>query len=57
MMLAHNTDGPREDLLKYYVAAGFEVAGIRMNQVQGGKKCGVRRGRLRWALVHYVESS
>ena len=57
MMLAHNTDGPREDLLKYYVAAGLEVAGIRMNQVQGGKKCGVRRGRLRWALVQYVESS
>lgn len=35
MMLAHNTDSPREDLLKYYMAAGFEVAGIRMNQVRG----------------------
>jgi len=34
LVLAHNTDTPREELLKHYAAAGFEVAGIRMNQVR-----------------------
>jgi hypothetical protein len=33
LLLAHNTDNTREALLRHYQTAGFEVAGIRMNQV------------------------
>jgi len=32
LLLAHNTDNAREELLHHYSTNGFEVAGIRMNQ-------------------------
>mmetsp|Transcript_27387 Transcript_27387/g.49738 ORF Transcript_27387/g.49738 Transcript_27387/m.49738 type:complete len:783 (+) Transcript_27387:70-2418(+) len=32
LLLAHNTDNLREGLMQHYSRAGFEVAGIRMNQ-------------------------
>ena len=33
ILLAHNNDNVRTDLVQYYSQAGFEAGGIRMNQV------------------------
>mmetsp|Transcript_19442 Transcript_19442/g.44089 ORF Transcript_19442/g.44089 Transcript_19442/m.44089 type:complete len:746 (+) Transcript_19442:145-2382(+) len=31
LMLTHNTDNPREEMVRHFGKAGFEVSGIRMN--------------------------
>ena len=34
VLLAHNNDNVRTDLIQHYSQAGFEAGGIRMNQVR-----------------------